>query len=744
MLIDDVVMHTGTLAAFNSNGDVLGVAFAAVGAASAFPLSVTNPQFDDPTVLPVVTFRFDTGTQIVQMATAWTHVGATIVQQLTLKDHEPCGTCSHYMMNPSNIGTIKEAAAYSCTPGNLGATFFATAAEVAQDASNCYTEVAGKYRQCVATSGVQGDYSYEITAGDTCLQQRLLTPSSPPRPCPPPSTPPQPPLPSLPPPSAPPPAPPKAVSYVIVVNADLSSFDELAYQEVLATYVGVPTQNVQLLLSQASVRIDARITPTETLTNVVILEKLAQIHDAASASAQLNMPVASVEEPSIVLALSQPPVPPPDSPPQQPPAAPPLAPPPALPQPLSPSSTIVAPSSAEPSVLTIGDGNALAGSDGGLSKGVRTSILVSIIGLLGLGLALAAWMVRMGRCKQKHQFIAWMVRMGLRKQKEQITPAEWHPECIGIQSLPVADMIRIRRESRESTLGWARPWPSPSPISPGSVASEWPTAPPALMTGARPITTTSPSGIHAASGRLRAWSDGVRGIPPMGVKTQQVPVISFQRIRRASRESKEEVSIDRHLSGPESPLAVRSSPSPKRATSSQRAHAAKAASSSSLSQRPAPRSLDFGSLEMDDDGAASRVGEELDLSGGDVSVPHPYPIEVPMRIAAHRRTMVAAPVTIVEVPVQIVGAASRSTTVSPARADPLLASSRSGRCLRGMLPMRNASAEGVRWSTRSAEEVCVDAPAQTLQAEWLQARLRSADTSPVSLHRNSPDVSPWA
>jgi len=473
------------------------------------------------------------------------------------------------------------------------------------------------------------------------------------------------------------------VSYVIVVNADLSSFDEPAYQEVLATYVGVPTQNVQLLLSQASVRIDARITPTETLTNVVVLEKLAQIHDAASASAQLNMPVASVEEPSIVLALSKPPVPPPDSPPPQPPAVPPLPPPPALPPPLSPSSATVASSSAESSALTIGDGDAHANSDGGLSKVERTSILVSIVGLLGLGLALAAWMVRMGRCKQKHHFTAWMVRMRLRKQKEQITPTEWHPECIGIQSLPVADMIRIRRESRENPLGWARAWPSPSPISPGSVASEWPTAPPALETG-RPI-TPPPSGIHAASGRLRAWSDGIRGMPPMGVKTQQVPVISFKRIRRASRESKEELSTDRHLSGPESPLAVRCSPSLKKATSSQRARAAKAASSSSLSQKPAPRTLDFDSLGVDDDGAASRVGEELDLrgSGAHVSVPHPYPTSVSVRIVA--------------------------------------------------------PGEGVSWSTRSAEEVCADVSAQTLQAEWLQARLRSADSSPVS-HRDSPDA----
>jgi len=542
------------------------------------------------------------------------------------------------------------------------------------------------------------------------------------------------------------------VSYVIVVNADLSSFDEPAYQEVLATYVGVPTQNVQLLLSQASVRIDARITPTETLTNVVVLEKLAQIHDAASASAQLNMPVASFEEPSIVLALSKPPVPPPDSPPPQPPAVPPLPPPPALPPPLSPSSATVASSSAESSALTIGDGDAHANSDGGLSKVERTSILVSIVGLLGLGLALAAWMVRMGRCKQKHHFTAWMVRMRLRKQKEQITPTEWHPECIGIQSLPVADMIRIRRESRENPLGWARAWPSPSPISPGSVASEWPTAPPALETG-RPI-TPPPSGIHAASGRLRAWSDGIRGMPPMGVKTQQVPVISFKRIRRASRESKEELSTDRHLSGPESPLAVRSSPSPRRACSASlaRARAAKAASSSSLSQKPTPRTLDFDSLGVDDDGAASRVGEELDLrgSGAHVSVPHPYPTNVLARVVApaHRSTMVAAPapvpVAVVEMPVHIVGAASRRTMVAPPagalpRADQLLASSRSGSCLRGMLPMWNASAEGVSWSTPSAEEVCADVSAQTLQAEWLQARLRSADTSPVS-HRDSPDV----
>jgi len=160
-----------------------------------------------------------------------------------------------------------------------------------------------------------------------------------------------------------------------VIDADLSSFDQLAYKQGLATYVGVPTQNVQLLVSQASVRVDARITPTETLTIVAIAQRLAQIQDAASATAQLNMPVESVVAPVIVPALNSPLTPPPPQP-----------------------------------GLDMGDGSdVLSGEDGALSGGGVAGLVIGL--LLVLALAVFSLLIlRMRRRKQQEQKDVWQPR----------------------------------------------------------------------------------------------------------------------------------------------------------------------------------------------------------------------------------------------------------------------------------------------------------------------------------------------
>jgi len=162
------------------------------------------------------------------------------------------------------------------------------------------------------------------------------------------------------------------VSYVTVIDADLSSFDQLLYKQGLATYVGVPTQNVQLLVSQASVRVDARITPTATLTSVAIVQKLAHIQDAASATAHLSMPVESVAAPVIVPALNS-------SPPPQP-------------------------------GLDIGDdGDALSGEDGGLSGGGVAGLVIGLLLVLAL-VVFALVIFRIRRRKQQEQKDMWQPR----------------------------------------------------------------------------------------------------------------------------------------------------------------------------------------------------------------------------------------------------------------------------------------------------------------------------------------------
>jgi len=224
-----------------------------------------------------------------------------------------------------------------------------------------------------------------------------------------------------------------------VIDADLSSFDQLAYKQGLATYVGVPTQNVQLLVSQASVRVDARITPTETLTIVAIAQRLAQIQDAASATAQLNMPVESVVAPVIVPALNSPLTPP--RPPQP--------------------------------GLDMGDGgDALSGEDGALSGGGVAGLVIGLLLVLAL-VVVSLLIFRMRRRKQQEQKDMWQPRF-----------------------FPAADMSDVKSDTIELMVDGSAmasghpdvPYATPSQASPGRAISSMEIAVPmsARLVGAIP------------------------------------------------------------------------------------------------------------------------------------------------------------------------------------------------------------------------------------------------------------------
>ena len=139
--------------------------------AGIFSLSVTNPKFADASVSDIVTFKFDTGSEVVDLATTYAYLANEIVSA-TVRDFEPCGTCSHYMNNPGSVGTAKDSSAYSCAPGDASLIFYAGSAEQAQGGGECYAEVSGKYRQCVRATGSRGDYSYEISETSGCLEKR--------------------------------------------------------------------------------------------------------------------------------------------------------------------------------------------------------------------------------------------------------------------------------------------------------------------------------------------------------------------------------------------------------------------------------------------------------------------------------------------------------------------------------------------------------------------------------------------
>jgi len=130
-------------------------------------------------VSDTVYFKFDTGSQIVDLATTYTYTANEIVDA-TINDFEPCGACSHYMNNPSSLSTTKDASGYACMPGDASLTFHAGPAEQAQGSDNCYAEVNGKYRQCATAEGGKVGYSYEITGTGTCLEVRPLASPPPP------------------------------------------------------------------------------------------------------------------------------------------------------------------------------------------------------------------------------------------------------------------------------------------------------------------------------------------------------------------------------------------------------------------------------------------------------------------------------------------------------------------------------------------------------------------------------------
>ena len=74
MAINKNAVTTGTLAAFNSIGDVLCVASNPID--GVYLLSVSNPHFahdGDKSISDVVRFRFDTGAQIMHLATTYSY-----------------------------------------------------------------------------------------------------------------------------------------------------------------------------------------------------------------------------------------------------------------------------------------------------------------------------------------------------------------------------------------------------------------------------------------------------------------------------------------------------------------------------------------------------------------------------------------------------------------------------------------------------------------------------------------------
>ena len=70
--IGGTTMTAGTLAAFNSKGRVLGVA-TAVARDEQFYLSVTTPLAFDDAAGHEVTFKFDTGSAVVQLAPTYAY-----------------------------------------------------------------------------------------------------------------------------------------------------------------------------------------------------------------------------------------------------------------------------------------------------------------------------------------------------------------------------------------------------------------------------------------------------------------------------------------------------------------------------------------------------------------------------------------------------------------------------------------------------------------------------------------------
>ena len=205
-----------------------------------------------------------------------------------------------------------------------------------------------------------------------------------------------------------------------MIDADASAFDQPAYQQGLASYLGVPTASIQLLVSAASVRVDARITPMEAHTSDSILERLTGILTAASASAELHVLVESVT--LIVL------VPP-------------------LGRPVDDDSDA--------------HGDALTGVGGGLRGGAVAGIVAGLVVVLGL-LGFVRMLYRRHTCKM-HECMPACMLYRTRRRKLQVESTQ--PCFFSVADVSSSAATTTTRSFTRSSLWSALP-AAPFPLTP--------------------------------------------------------------------------------------------------------------------------------------------------------------------------------------------------------------------------------------------------------------------------------------
>jgi len=105
----------------------------------------------------------------------------------------------------------------------------------------------------------------------------------------------------------------RIVSFTAVVAGDVTSFDASTYTQQLAGHLGISDTDIVLVVSPASLRVEARITPT-TATSLVTIASALNILAASPSQAGtvLGVTVVRVEAPltitDMILAPSQPPL----------------------------------------------------------------------------------------------------------------------------------------------------------------------------------------------------------------------------------------------------------------------------------------------------------------------------------------------------------------------------------------------------------------------------------------------------
>jgi hypothetical protein len=111
------------------------------------------------------------------------------------------------------------------------------------------------------------------------------------------------------------------VSFVTTIAGSVSAFDadaQLSYISALAGSIGVPTSNIRLVVSAASVRLEAIIWANDAKAAEAIVDSITSLAgDATSASALLGVAILSVESPvaHVSMVILSPPSPslPPDA-----------------------------------------------------------------------------------------------------------------------------------------------------------------------------------------------------------------------------------------------------------------------------------------------------------------------------------------------------------------------------------------------------------------------------------------------